>query len=656
MKKKKMILSMGLIVCLMMTLCVPVWAYSKDETVYTKLNPDGSEQTTIVMEHLKNEGEDILEDVTTLSNIINVNGEETFQQNGKKITWESDGKDIYYQGEIEKSLPISTEITYELDGKPYLIDDMLGKSGDVTIRIHYTNHEKHDDLYVPFVVTTGTLLPTDKNSQVTVSHGKVISNGSQYIIIALATPGLQESMGNLSTLDGFDDVVIHYHTEYFELETLLSVATASLLSEENLEVFDRMDEGYSLVDQLASSYRQIEDGGKKLQSGMHTFASRYQQFNQGLQEFKAGFDTAYQGSVDLNQGAQDLYHALEQLDSQSVLLNDGARQTFDALLATASTQLKNAGLQVDDLTIENYETVLKNVLIQISDIATYQVTEAVKVEVTKEVEQQVDLLIRQKVEEQIKETTQQALIQHIVAGHLQAQGIPVMNQNEAEDFIKNQEAGQQLLETQYQNSLVDLKQNGQYEQYVMAAKQDPSYQTMMATYVQQAMNSEDVQNKIKALVAENTSGSDTSAYMRVYQLLIQLETYQQFYDGIQQYTQAVGAIKQGSETLLVGAHQLVNGMDQLKEASSTLLGASGQLNEATSSLSLGSDQLVDGLIQFDEEGIAKIEELINHTLKENVNKVERLTQLAQDYRSFTEVNDDIEAKTKFIMIVNAKKK
>lgn len=49
---------------------VPVFAYSKDETVYTKANANGSSYQTIVSEHLKNsDNAELLKDMSTLLNI-----------------------------------------------------------------------------------------------------------------------------------------------------------------------------------------------------------------------------------------------------------------------------------------------------------------------------------------------------------------------------------------------------------------------------------------------------------------------------------------------------------------------------------------------------------------------------------------------------------
>ena len=93
---------------------IPVFAYTKDETVYSKLDASGNNYKTIVSEHLKNsEDAELINDLSNLLNVTNTNGEETFTQDGNKFTWNAKGNDIYYQGDTEKELPIDCNIKYE---------------------------------------------------------------------------------------------------------------------------------------------------------------------------------------------------------------------------------------------------------------------------------------------------------------------------------------------------------------------------------------------------------------------------------------------------------------------------------------------------------------------------------------------------------------
>ena len=107
----------------------------KEETVYVKAGADGSTDKIIVSNWLKNgDGAQEIKDESELSGIKNVKGDETFTQNGKDITWQAEGNDIYYQGETTKTLPVGVKVTYYLDGKEISPEELAGRSGKVRIR------------------------------------------------------------------------------------------------------------------------------------------------------------------------------------------------------------------------------------------------------------------------------------------------------------------------------------------------------------------------------------------------------------------------------------------------------------------------------------------------------------------------------------------
>ena len=111
MKKKINKVITYLLVISMFMGCVPVAAATKDETIYSKRNNDGSEKSTIISEHLYGSSED----ESLLSNIVNVNGDETYTNVGTDFTW--NGDNIYYQGTTNSELPITMNITYKLNDK-----------------------------------------------------------------------------------------------------------------------------------------------------------------------------------------------------------------------------------------------------------------------------------------------------------------------------------------------------------------------------------------------------------------------------------------------------------------------------------------------------------------------------------------------------------
>ena len=249
-------------------------ALTKTESVYSKLDYDGTLKSTIVNEQLINyEKLDTIEDYSELKDILNINDNTEFTQNENKLTWNALGKDIFYKGTTTKELPVSVKVTYMLDGEEYKVTDMLGKSGKVTIKLHYTNNDKHGNLYTPFVATLGSIIPTTNNSNLTVDNGKVVNNGSSYIIVGLATPGLYESLG-LSELKDMDTITISYETTKFELSSMYSIVTPKLIDSSDLKVFDKLDEVYNKVNQLQSNMNQIEEGASTVAAGSNELKTK----------------------------------------------------------------------------------------------------------------------------------------------------------------------------------------------------------------------------------------------------------------------------------------------------------------------------------------------------------------------------------------------
>ena len=371
MKKYKLLTTSAVILTMVVSSIVPTFAYTKEETVYAKLKTDGSQSKVVVSEHLKNDDQEKqLIDQSTLSNIVNMNGDEKYSQNGDSITWQTtDGNDIYYQGNTKEDLPITMKISYRLNGKEMKVQDMLGKKGKVEITIDYENHEKRtvdgQELYVPFVITTGTMLSTKTDSQIEVTHGKVIGNGSQNIVVALAAPGLSDNFDNNEELEKLNSITITYTTTNFRLNSIMSAATPSLLSEADLD-FGKLDSLYKNIDQLTRSYEQIVSGGKQLQEGIKTVNQKMsdvingtiqlqdgiQQFSNGTSQLVSGSDSLVTGIDQLNSGAKKLYGGIQALANKLPELSEGISK-----LEYASNILDiavNGGTYTDPTTGQQY--------------------------------------------------------------------------------------------------------------------------------------------------------------------------------------------------------------------------------------------------------------------------------------------------------------
>ena len=187
---------------------------TKDETVYVNADADGKVSKITVSDQLVGAGsEKSVKDASSLSDIQNVKGDETYTGSGDSMVWDSDGNDIYYQGSSDKELPVGVNFTYYLDGKEIAPKDLAGKSGKLTIKIQYTNNtsvqtkvgDKTETMKTPFVMMTGLILPGDNFSNVTIDNGKVINDGSRNIVLGFGVPGLKEDLDLDSVKDKLKD-------------------------------------------------------------------------------------------------------------------------------------------------------------------------------------------------------------------------------------------------------------------------------------------------------------------------------------------------------------------------------------------------------------------------------------------------------------------
>ena len=344
----------------------------KEETVYVVASPNGETKSVIVSEWLKNQdGASTLEDVSDLKDIENVKGDETFTQNGDKVTWQAEGKDIYYQGTTDKALPVTEKVTYFMDGKEMSPEEMAGKSGKATIRFDYTNNEKtkkvidgkEHEVYVPFTVMTGMILPEDY-SNVEGTNGKVISDGSKKVVVGMAMPGLKESLGiEEGDLDGEleipEYVEVSADVENFSLEMSMSVIMNDLVSQANLaETFDlgNLDED---LDTLTDASKQLMDGSKELSKGLGTLKDSMKEFAAGVDTLKSGITNYTDGASQLNDGISTLANSsgtltqgVGTLNSSAATLNNGVAELDKTLKADMSKEERNSLIQQADDAID----------------------------------------------------------------------------------------------------------------------------------------------------------------------------------------------------------------------------------------------------------------------------------------------------------------
>lgn len=654
---------------------------SKDETVYVLTGTDGSVQKIIVSDWVKNTlGEGSLRDESGLDNIQNVKGNESYTPGGDNTkVWDAAGKDIYYQGNIDKQLPVGLSVTYQLDGKSITAEELAGKSGKVTIRYTYTNRQyktveidgRQEKIYVPFAMLTGLMLDNKVFSNVTVTNGKVVDDGSHTVVVGIAFPGMQSNL-NLSSekFEIPESVEITADVRNFRMTNTVTLATNEIFSRLDTSKLDgKVGDLKESLNTLTDAMQQLTDGSSKLYDGLNTLLEKSGELIAGINKLadgaaslKAGAGKLDSGVADLLSGAGQLSDGLGQLSGNSATLNAGAKQVFDSLLATANTQLAAAGLTVPALTVENYAGVLDGVITSLRDEALEeQVQAAALAKVTAAVNGQRDA-ITAAVTEAVRAQVQEKVLAAVRA-NVQTRVLATLGMTD-EQYAAGVAAGVVTEEQQAQiRAAVDAQMQSNEVQETVRATTDAQMQSEEV----QALIAANTDEQVSKLIASNLASAEVQAQIAaglaqakagresIVNLKAQLNSYNEFYTGLTQYTAGVDSAKDGADRLTAGAGQLKDGtaelkagLDQLYSGILILKNGAPALTDGVTQLRDGAMSLSDGLKKFNEEGVQKLVDAVQGDLAGLLTRIRATADVSRDYNNFSGIADGMDGQVKFI--------
>ena len=361
--------------------------YKKDETVYAFLNSDGSLKSATVSEWLHHEGGfNNVTDESILNDITNIKGDETPEQNGTTLVWNSSEDDIYYQGTTNQELPLSMQVTYYFNGNEVNPEDVVGESGSLEVHIKIINNKettkvingktKHISCLFPVVVITD--LKTDTFKDVEADDATIINESKNQILAFATVSGASQLLEDtdIDTLDDIkdklkDEFVIKANVTDFEMPSIM-LATTSVTEVDTDEVdtsdLDKVTDGIdSLKDataEILDGTVQLYDANVELNDKMAEFQSSYAKFQDGLNTAKDSQSSIVDGAKQLSDGISQMSTLLSNLTSQLGDLDTtelgnlltGASETVSSLpdtvktlqsmkeqLETAKTQLSNLG-------------------------------------------------------------------------------------------------------------------------------------------------------------------------------------------------------------------------------------------------------------------------------------------------------------------------
>ncbi len=637
----------------------------KDETVYVFAKANGDVDNILVNETLKNRDKsDKIEDTTDLKDIVNVKGDETFTQNGNKVTWDAAGNEISYQGTTDKELPVSVKATYYLDGNEISPEDLAGKSGKVKIRLDYTSNEtvtkevngKDEDISVPFVAVSGMVLG-DNFTNIQVTNGKYLAQGESNIVVGYAIPGLDDGVKDAAA--DLDTEIPEYVEVSADVTDFSLDMTVTLLvngSEMNfsggvdLTELDKLTDSLSSAgDQLADGSGELSDGATQVSDGAGTLADKMGDLTSGAGSLKAGMESLSSSSGDLsngvsviNQSAQAIAAGVNTLDTavntkmteeeQTVVAKQAASQVSASVEAqfAAGTDTYN---YIYNSAVSNYTNSMNN-----ATETLYQ---------------------------QYKATMYDTMVQSAMAGKA-ALAAQSASQTAAAGALQ---AGKTQEEAQAAGAIAFAQ----------------AYQAYMASTDNQAAVASEVDAQLKQLAQSTTSGlvdggsaaigqsvvdacksaATQAASQAAGQAAVQgAETAKATIASQIEATQANGyslvsganALAQGTSTLAGSIPALKNGISQLVSGANALASGAGQLKDGAVTLADGASQVADGagtlnesLVTLNNEAIKKMISAYNGDVKDSVERLQAAMEAATEYDSFGGKSDNTAGVTKFII-------
>ena len=638
----------------------PVYAIANKETIYSKINSNGDVYKTIV---------------TT-----------------------KDGEDVK-QEETEKELPLESKITYKLDGKEIKPEELLGKSGEVKIKIEYKNKSaknivingKSETLYTPFMVTLGTIINSKNNKNIKVSKGgRIVENGEKTIIVGAVFPGLEESLnlsGKLSKIEFPDSIEITMDAKNFEMSNIMTYATPKVLTED-IE-WSELDDLFNKVNELQNGINTIEDGAKELNKGT-------KQLDDGAKELKKGTSKVYDGSKQIKNQVINSIKGMEN-NKEKVLDKETLSSIGERASKQASTSIEKETEGIKSLAekgavneIKKQEdTVLNGVMSLIKNKINSKMTELVtgiSQGVTKAMGTQLETIEKQAVTDGVRsidlsdlsknakadditvsvgndyknseeykslnEDTQN-LVNKIVGNVEKEAGKKATEeaQKELEKHISAEEKEIKGVATKAATVAATVTSKG-LSSGVISGVAEASAKETANQIVSQMANEETkktISTKLEDLAKQVAGGTAESVAKKVAPSVAE-KTAITVADTVANdvKSEVLKQVKIQMETLLnEGLTPLTAGLKELDKGAS-------QLKDGTKVLNNGATKLSDGIAKFDSEGISKISNFVNGDLQNLVTRGKKLEQIANDYDKFN--SDEKREEISFVSIVDSIKK
>jgi putative membrane protein len=254
----------------------------KNETVYVLLSSDGTLLNQRIVNRIYDSQDHdaaLIVDYGEYLHVENMVADAAPQVEDNRLLWESSllsEADLYYEGLIDKDLPLSVSISYYLDDQAISAADLAGKNGPLKIILTFNNNlnyeepvsyydhadnlvTKSETNYVPLLVQGTFSVDLNRFANIEVQDGNTIITGQSAAVNFMSFPYPESSI--TLNMDGSD----------IELDKITFVVSPQMPPLPVIDIEDELLQMLEGVSLLSGGIRELSNGADQLLQGLVRF-------------------------------------------------------------------------------------------------------------------------------------------------------------------------------------------------------------------------------------------------------------------------------------------------------------------------------------------------------------------------------------------------
>ncbi len=303
----------------------------KNETVYVSLDHQGRVTEQRIVNRIYgavDEKAQYIIDYGRYESVENLKGTEEPFIKEDYLLWETDllqDQDIYYEGIIDRDLPVSFSITYLLDGQETAPGQLAGKSGELEIVIEASNNlereveisypsyqcltiTEQETLKVPLLIQGTMELDLNRFSEIQSEEAMtaVVGQSKQLSFIAIPNPDSEIKISMQAKnieLDGIEFVV------FPEIPPIPDELDLDLEEELEAVLID--------VSKIGSSLLEIYHGADQILQALEQFQARAREIKDQVELIKGYLEDVAEFKEELQESLEKLEEMLEELEEKA---------------------------------------------------------------------------------------------------------------------------------------------------------------------------------------------------------------------------------------------------------------------------------------------------------------------------------------------------